>query len=441
MRVMKFGGTSVAGADRLRHVASLVGEAASAERVVVVVSALAGVTDALAAAFELAVEGKRYQDTWASLRERHRVELETLHGQSEEAAALDAILTQVEPCLAAVQAGAPAPPARDEVLAAGERLSLVLAGAALREAGLPVVLWDTRRLVRTDSHFGEARVRSGATAAALRAAWHATPTNAVVVATGFIGADRYGRTTTLGRGGSDYTASLMGASLAADRIEIWTDVDGVLSAPPALAVGGVPIPYLDYQEALEIARFGGKVLHPNTMTPAARHRIPIRVRNTFAPLASGTLVGPGEPHPTPAAKAVSAVEEAVLLGWEGEVPPRPLLRAAGAFPCPGPGPLPTMWVVPASSLARVMPLRPTQVRHGVTLVAVVGRGLEPLPPAAAVRAAVRAVRLPVLATVATGSPLSAAVVVPRGLRAEAVRVLHQRFVAAAAPTAATLYGR
>ncbi len=440
MRVMKFGGTSVASAERLAHVASLVAAAAGTEDVVVVVSALAGVTDTLVELVERARAGRPLGDRLAALRRRHAVALAELGGTAADALAMHDILAELEGELA--RAAAPTLPAasRDAILAVGERVSLVLTAAACRRHGLDVVRWDTRRLVRTDSRFGEAAVDLATTTAAVRAARGRLADGSVVVATGFIGADAHGRTTTLGRGGSDYTASLLGAALGAARIEIWTDVDGVLSAPPYLAAFGSTIPRLDYDEAFDLARFGGKVLHPKTMAPAAAAGIPIVVRNTFAPEHPGTVVGPREPALPEAVQAVSLLDDVVLLRLaEGRVDEE-RLRRLGALPCSGPGAFPPLWVAPGA-VATAVAAQPFEVRRGVTLVAVVGRALaRGSAPAAALRAALRTARVPVLAAVDTGSCVSAAVVVPRGMRETAVRLLHDAFVAAP-PAVAAADGR
>jgi aspartate kinase len=201
------------------------------------------------------------------------------------------------------------------------------------------------------------------------AAWRKLRPGAIPVATGFIAADREGRTTTLGRGGSDYTASLLAAALGAGAVEIWTDVDGVLSAPPAAKAGGHTVPCLTYDEATQLARYGGKVLHPATMAPAAGVGIPILVRNTFNPEGPRTMVS-----------SRLAVEGVVAV------------------------------TTPAAT----------------GLVAVIGTGLAPLT--LAVQRSLHQAGIPVLATIGTGSPHALAVQVPPGEAARAVAVLHAELV-------------
>ena len=369
-RVLKFGGTSVADAARLRHVAALVRDARRDEPVVVVVSALAGVTDDLARLAEAAAAGRAWQGELERLGGRHRTCAAELGGGAATSLALDTVLCELAATLRAIAtAGEATAERRDAVLACGERLSLALACAALAAVDLDPAPWDTRRLVVTDSAFGEAAVDVAATRERVGSAWRALRPGATPVATGFIAADRDGRTTTLGRGGSDYTASLLAAALDAGAVEIWTDVDGVLSAPPAAQAGGHTVPCLSYDEATQLARFGGKVLHPGTMAPAAAAGIPILVRNTFNPEGPRTLVS-----------SRLAVDGVVAITT---------VAAAG-------------------------------------LVAVIGSALAPLT--LGVQRSLHQAGIPVLATIGTGSPHALAVQVPPADAARAVAVLHGELV-------------
>jgi homoserine O-acetyltransferase len=367
-RVMKFGGTSVADAARLQRVAALVREARRNGPVAAVVSALAGVTDALVRLADTAAAGAPWREDLEQLAARHRACATALGAGAATEDALAAVLADLAATLAAIAAAGAAAAARDAVLACGERLSLALASAALSAAGLDPEPWDTRTLVVTDSTFGEAAVDADATRTRVAAAWRALRPGATPVATGFIAADREGRTTTLGRGGSDYSASLLAAALDAGCVEIWTDVDGVLSAPPALAAGR-PVPCLSYAEAEQLARYGGKVLHPATMAPAAAAGIPIMVRNTFNPEGPRTLVASRV-----AAEGVVAVTAVAAAG----------------------------------------------------LVAVIGSGLAPLT--LGVQRALQQSGVAVLATVGAGSPHALVVQVPPADSARAVGVLHEELI-------------
>lgn len=336
MRVLKFGGTSVADADRLRQVGSLVALAAVEDRPLVVVSALAGVTDALVGAVERAARGESTANTLVRpLAERHLTCLAELGGNGFLLPAREAI----ERCIAALgrtlgevaRTGACSPAARDEVLACGERLAVVLAAAALKARGLQALPVDAADLIVTDSGFGEAEVDPAATRARLAAWYSALPRHVIPVVTGFIGADGQGRTTTLGRGGSDYTASVIGAALGAERVEIWTDVDGVLSAPPGLVPEAATVPHLTFEEAAALAECGAKVLHHKTMSPVAEAGVPILVRNTLRPHGGSTRID-GRQTSDGRVKAVSGVAVSGIVvavgGGIGDDPVAPWRLAA-----------------------------------------------------------------------------------------------------------------
>ncbi|MCU0291671.1 MAG: aspartate kinase [Thermoanaerobaculaceae bacterium] len=317
MRILKFGGTSVAGPVRLRQVAGIVAAAVRRHEVAVVASAQAGVTDALVAA----VDRRERAGLVEHLAARHLRGIEALGGP-QAAAAAEAVrdrLTTLEALLGAEPANGEHAAWRDAVLATGERLSVHLVAAALAAVGLRARAVDAAELIVTDSGFGNANAQPAATrerALAWKGAW---PDGTVPVITGFVGADPQGRTTTLGRGGSDTSAAVLGAALGARRIEIWTDVEGVLTAPPRIVPNAVPLPTLSFGVAREVALLGGKVLHPRTMEPAEAAGIPIVVRSTFAPQQPGTVVGPADRR-TAHARVVTGLDGVALLsvpahGW------------------------------------------------------------------------------------------------------------------------------
>jgi len=295
MRVLKFGGTSVGTAERIRRVADIVLDAAARERVAVVVSAMAGVTDALVAAAEGVARGDVDGRTVVErLADRHLSALALLSpngrrpiAEAAVRAALDALAAQLD---AARLVGECPPARRDAILATGERLVAPLLAAKLRARGLDALVVDGSGLIVTDAAFGEATVDWSATARRIEAAFAGLPPTAVPVITGFIGADSAGRTTTLGRGGSDYTASLVAAALRASAVEIWTDVDGVLTAPPRLVADAVTVPRLSYAEAAALAALGAKVLHPKCIAPATQRGVPILVCNSFNPSGPRTTI-------------------------------------------------------------------------------------------------------------------------------------------------------
>jgi aspartate kinase len=309
--VLKFGGTSVADAAAFERVAAIV-RAHGGPRSVVVVSAMAGVTDALFAGARAAAEGdatgaRRRLD--AELARHHAVagallppaEAEAFRAVVEQARREIAVLLgrlAVEP-----EAG---PVLREELASYGERLSAPLLAATLGAAGLPTRLVDARRCIVTDDDLGEAAVRFPE--AEQRTRTELGPlldAGLVPVLGGYIAASASGRTTTLGRGGSDYSAALVGAALDAAEIQIWTDVSGVLTADPRIVPAARPIPRLTYREAAELAYFGAKVLHPKSIQPATDRSIPVRICNSRAPEHPGTVVA-AEPDYWPGAvKAIA----------------------------------------------------------------------------------------------------------------------------------------
>lgn len=307
MTVAKFGGTSVATADAIERLVGIV--RARPDVRCVVVSALAGVTDILVAAGDAAASGRasearegigevcrRYEDLAAELLVGDAV--------AEHALAIRAAVPQ---CLAAVDAAPTDGPAwRDETMAIGELLSSRLVAAALRRAGVDAAWVDARRVVVTDGEhtratplFAETRARLREVVAPLIEAGR------VVVLGGFIGATPAGVTTTLGRGGSDYSAALVGAGLDAALIDIWTDVDGMLSADPRVVAGAHLVPALSFAEAAELAYFGAKVLHPSTILPAMGQGIPVRILNSRRPAGTGTLITADAPAPVGKLRALA----------------------------------------------------------------------------------------------------------------------------------------
>ena len=293
--IMKFGGTSVEDADAFRNVAAIV-RSHLAVRPVIVVSAVAGFTNALLASVAKAIDGDARAAT-KSLHDyfgRHSSIAEVLLSdgphQTFETAAADARrqIRQLHKIIAAHPVTSP--PLQDEIVAYGEYLSSLLLAAVLREKGLAARHVDGRECIRTDDNYGNAAPLSETAPATQTKLSPLIEAEMIPVVGGFIGSTKEGATTTLGRGGSDYTAALMGAALDAREIQIWTDVSGVLTADPRVVTAARTIPVLSYQEAAELAYFGAKVLHPKTIQPAVDEAIPVRVCNSRAPENAGTLI-------------------------------------------------------------------------------------------------------------------------------------------------------
>jgi len=282
MQVLKFGGTSVGIPEHAEQALRIVRERAGRDPVVVV-SALSGVTNLLV---EIAGAGAARPAVLARLRERH---LGHARAMGLDVARVETWLEPLAADVARAPEGEVFPPeGRDRLLAHGERLSALLFAAALSARGTPAraVMAGEAGLV-TDERFGEA---SPLPEAAERLARGLARRDAVPIVTGFLGATRDGRVTTLGRGGSDYSAALVGAALGAEAIEIWTDTNGMLSADPRVVPEARPVPELSFAEACELAYFGAKVLHPKTLLPAMERGIPVRILNTSRPDDPGSLI-------------------------------------------------------------------------------------------------------------------------------------------------------
>jgi aspartate kinase len=302
MVVMKFGGTSVADADAIRRLIALVKRererAPAAHGPVVVVSALSGVTDRLLEIGQAAGSGStdRAIDIVERLREHHmRLAAELIGDEVARTALLEGLgrdcdalggLSRALSVLHDVSARS-----LDALAATGELLSSRIVAAAFTDAGLPGVWIDARRVIVTDAEHTAAAPLMGETASALDTEVR-PPLNAgrVPVVGGYVGATADGVTSTLGRGGSDYSASVIGACLGADEIQIWTDVDGMLTADPRVVDAPALVPRLSFAEASELAYFGAKVLHPATIQPAVARDIPVRILNSRRPDVPGTLI-------------------------------------------------------------------------------------------------------------------------------------------------------
>lgn len=298
MIVLKFGGTSVGDAEAIARTGRII--ASRADRgPIVVVSALAGVTNALIALAEQAARGHLIGALRAieDLRERHLKQAEILLGPGREGedicAELSAMIDELAHLAEALATlGDLTPRSMDALTSVGEKMSSLMCVAAFQRQGIPAVHVDACEIMITDSTFTRAEPQPEAIADACRASViPLVREGKVPVMGGFIGsASGTGITTTLGRGGSDYSASLIGAAVRADAIEIWTDVDGILTADPRVVPGAQLIEQIAFDEASELASFGAKVLHPNTIAPAVRLGIPVFVLNSRRPEGRGTKI-------------------------------------------------------------------------------------------------------------------------------------------------------
>jgi aspartokinase/homoserine dehydrogenase 1 len=314
MIVHKFGGTSVGDANCFANVAEiLVGGAPSSttseltagpratgqgEARAVVVSAMSGVTDQLIAGARAAAEGRdtAYREIKAGLLQRHLEVIRSLLGHSSERLELGGLvedrLHELERLYRSIAVlGELTVRGGDAVASLGEQLSASILAAVLRDRGARAQAISATELIVTDSNFGAATPLMRDTQARLQQRLGPMMERGVIpVITGYIAANERGVTTTLGRGGSDYTAAIVGAGLAADQVWIWSDVDGILTADPNMVPLARTLPELSYAEAAELAYYGADVLHPKTIRPLADAGIPLRIRNTFHPDHPGTLI-------------------------------------------------------------------------------------------------------------------------------------------------------
>jgi len=322
--VMKFGGTSVGNAERMKNVAEIVAEHARHAEVAVVVSAMGGVTDMLIRAATEAAQGDRehYKNVRRELAHRHREVADQLLAPAEQAIVLPRLAEQVGAfenlCAGFSMVREVTPRAMDTLSSLGEVMSASLVAAILRSQGVPAEDVDATELIVTDEHFGNATPLFEETNAKTRQRLAGLRRRgAVPVVTGFRGATRSGLCTTLGRGGSDYSGTIVGAALDADEVWIWTDVDGVMTADPRLVPEARIIPEVSYREAIELSFFGAKVLHPKTIQPVMKKKIPVWIKNSFNPSCPGTKIVPAAPDGHPGVKAITSVSKASLITVNG----------------------------------------------------------------------------------------------------------------------------
>ena len=325
LRVMKFGGTSVGDAACIARAAQIAAEAARDSAVVVVVSAMGGVTDRLIEAATQAKAGHREKsaDILNTLRSQHKSALHALVGRPEPRASIADRLTYVlvegqRLCDGTALLRELTPRTLDSISSIGEKLSAPLVAGALGELGVPSEAVSATELIVTDPYHGRAEPLMDLTREHSVARLRPLLEQGIVpVVTGFIGATLEGVLTTLGRGGSDYSATILGAVLGADEIIVWTDVDGVLTADPRLVPGARTIPEISYREAAELAYFGAKVLHPKTLRAVMDAGIPVWIRNSFAPERPGTKITLEGHSIGGGVKALTAISDVALITLGG----------------------------------------------------------------------------------------------------------------------------
>ena len=325
--VMKFGGTSVGSPEALSHAAEIVQDSkADWKRIIVVTSALSGVTDMLLESATLASRGEVhfYKEASEKLRRMHYSIVDSLISdqtlQVDTRSEIDILVTAFSNlCQAIAVLGEATPRALDAVAAMGERMSVRLLAAVLESRGIAAQFVEAKNMIITDDHYQAAHPDMALTKERVHEVLEPILAQGLVpVVTGFVAGTKDGVTTTLGRGGSDYSAAIIGTSLPANEVWIWTDVDGVMTADPRLMPEARTVPVLTYREVAELAYFGARVLHPKTIRPVIEEGISLRVGNTFNPKHPGTqLVAERGPHSDDVIKAITIIPGLQLITLEG----------------------------------------------------------------------------------------------------------------------------
>lgn len=321
MLVMKFGGSSVSTPENIKRVIEIVRKKKDEfQTVVVVCSAFGGITDQLIKAGKLAeARDEDYKKQFELIKKRHLETAEVLVQTTDKEAVMAELvegLQNVEMLLNGIHLLQELPErALAQLTSYGERLSCFIVASAMRSNELSAMYVNATQLIKTDSHHLSAKVNFEKTNKLIRE--FVENLNTIPVVTGFIGSDSKGTVTTLGRGGSDYTAAIFGAALKATRIEIWTDVDGVLTADPRRVDQAFTVPSLSYREAMELSHFGAKVIYPPTILPALVKKIPLAIKNTFNPENPGTIITEKATKGQNLIKGISSITDVVLMRLEG----------------------------------------------------------------------------------------------------------------------------
>lgn len=320
-QVLKFGGSSVANADNIRKVLNIVGQHRQRGRAVVVVSALGGVTDQLLRCGDMAADGNEaFRELLLQIEQRHLDTVKSLLPVIRQSATLSLVKKHCNDlediCNGVFLLGEISPRTKDRIVSYGELLSSQIIAAAFISEGFDAGWKDARELIRTDAGFGHATVDFSHTDDAIRSFFGGTDT-AITVMPGFIASEAQGATTTLGRGGSDYTAAIVAAALQVPVLEIWTDVSGMMTADPREVSNVRIIPSISYQEAMELSHFGAKVIYPPTIQPVMSKNIPVWIKNTFAPEDPGTVIENGSGVSQAIVRGISSIGNIALISLEG----------------------------------------------------------------------------------------------------------------------------
>jgi aspartokinase/homoserine dehydrogenase 1 len=320
MNVLKFGGTSVGSEESIKALINLLKPNAQSENPVVVLSAMSGVTNALLEMAEHARNLQEYSVALKDVEEKHFKVIRALlpaSAQNPVLTRLKIFFNELEDILQSVHnLRELSPQTKDLILSYGERCSTAMISHIAKQQFPEALYVDGSELIKTDNNFGQAKVNTNLSEMLIQDFYSANPDKLLFV-TGFISSNDEGRVTTLGRGGSDYTAAIWGAALNAEEIQIWTDVDGMLTADPRIVNKAFSLPELSYTEAMELSYFGAKVIYPPTMIPAFLKRIPIVIKNTFNIDFPGTYIKHGTSPSNLPIKGISSIDEISILNLSG----------------------------------------------------------------------------------------------------------------------------
>lgn len=321
MKVLKFGGTSVGSVQSIQTLLNILkNEAASTDKPVVVLSAMSGVTNLLISMAEDAAKGNDFTAALAELEKRHFDVVKSLldiQNQNPAFTKLKLHFNQLEDLLQGVLTLRElTPKTRDLVLSFGERCSTLMISKIAAQHFPEALFVDASHLIKTDSSYGQAKVNTDLTEILIRE-FQKEHKDKMLFVTGFIAGNDEGQITTLGRGGSDYTAAIFGSALNASEIQIWTDVNGMMTADPRMVKKAFSLEELTYTEAMELSYFGAKVIYPPTMTPAFLKKIPIVIKNTFEPEFAGTVIRQECKPSNLAIKGISSINNISIINVEG----------------------------------------------------------------------------------------------------------------------------
>src|SRR6185312_9503990 len=322
MRVLKFGGSSVANAENINKIVSILQNRLNNERLIVVVSALGGITDALLNSVILASEGNdEYKQQLKKIETRHLELTKQLIPVAKQSRVLSMVkqhCNEIEDiCNGVFLLQEVTSRTKDRIMSYGELLSSQIISAKFESIGLKNKWVDARKIIITNSNFEHAIVNFDISNAKIESAFSES-NHSFFLVPGFIASDQKGITTTLGRGGSDFTAAIIAAALDAKALEIWTDVSGMMTADPRLVSNAKIIPKVLYREAMELSHFGAKVVYPPTIQPVMRKNIPVWIKSTFSPDHHGTLIENVSDHKNGSGvRGISSINKIALLSLEG----------------------------------------------------------------------------------------------------------------------------